>query len=36
MASGNPTANHIFLAVSAPFAEVLDSLAQSFKEFGVI
>jgi hypothetical protein len=36
MASGKSERNHIFLAVAAPFAEVLDSLAQSFKEFGVI
>jgi len=36
MASGKSERNHIFLAVAAPFAEVLDSLPQSFKEFGVI
>src|SRR5258708_8380121 len=36
MASGKSERNHIFLAVAAPFAEVLDSLAQSFEECGVI
>jgi len=36
MASGKYDRTHIFLAVAAPFAEVIDSLAQSFKEFGVI
>jgi hypothetical protein len=36
MASGKSERNHIFLAVAAPFAEVLDSLAQSSKEFAVI
>jgi hypothetical protein len=36
MASGKSERNHIFLAVAAPFAEVLDSLAQSFKEFDMI
>jgi len=35
MASGQMTANHIFLRIRA-FCGVLDSLAQSFKEFGVI
>jgi hypothetical protein len=36
MASGESERNHIFLAVAAPLAEVLDSLAQSVKEFGAI
>jgi len=36
MASRESERNHIFLAVAAPFAEVLDSLAQSFKEFDMI
>jgi hypothetical protein len=36
MTSGKSERNHVLLAVAAPLAEVLDSLAQSFKEFGAI
>jgi len=36
MASGKSDRNHILPGCIAPFGEVLDSLAQSFKEFGVI
>jgi hypothetical protein len=36
MASGESKRNHVFLAVAAPLTEVLDSLPQSFEEFGVI
>ena len=36
MASGESEGNHILLAVAAPLAEFLDSLAKSFEEFGVI
>jgi hypothetical protein len=36
MASGESKRNHVFLAVAAPLTEVLDSLPQSFEEFGVL
>ena len=36
MASGESEGNHILLAVAAPLAEFLDSLAKSFKEFRTI
>lgn len=36
MASGESECDHILLAVPALLAEFLDSLAQSFEEFGVI
>jgi hypothetical protein len=36
MASGESKGNHVLLAVAAPVAEFLDSLAKSFEEFGVI
>ena len=36
MARGESESNHILLAVAALFAEVLDSLAKSFEEFGAI
>jgi hypothetical protein len=36
MASGESEGNHILLTVAASLAELLDSLAKSFEEFGVI
>jgi len=36
MASGESEGNHIFLAVAASLAELLDSLAKSLEEFRMI
>jgi hypothetical protein len=36
MASGESEGNHVFLTVSAPPAEFLNSQAKRFEEFGVI
>ena len=36
MASGESEGNHILLGVAAPLAKLVDSLAKSFEEFGVI
>jgi len=36
MASGEAEGNHVLLAVAAFVAKVLDSLAKSFEELGVV